>query len=103
MTQLSRGLGLAQKARLDGALKCELRRQNLDGNVALQPLISGAIHHAHAASPDLTVQLVVSAQDSIDVRAELCARRRRRGVERNWRLRRQSTESESGRSKSTSH
>src|SRR5207244_17581 len=42
----------------------------------LEPAILCAIHHAHAAPPDLAVQLVVGREGPLDVRAELRIRRR---------------------------
>ena len=59
MVQLRRRLRLAQEARLDLAAERELRRQDLDGDRALQAPVFGPIDDAHSAPPDLAVQLVV--------------------------------------------
>ena len=82
MAQLRGGFGLAKESCLDRALKRELGREYFDGDVPLEAPVAGAIHHAHAAAPDLTVQLVVSAEDPFDVNTELRARRRSAGIGR---------------------
>ena len=71
MVELRRGLRLAQEARLDLAAERELGRQDLDRDRALQPPVFRAIDDAHAAAPDLAVQLVVRAERTLDVRAQL--------------------------------
>ena len=75
MAQLRGRLCLPQEAHLDCALKRQLGRKDLDRDVALETLVARAIYDAHPAAANLTVQLVVSAQDPFDVRAELGARR----------------------------
>src|SRR5262249_21252437 len=71
VVQLRRGLRLAQEASLDLTAECELWRQDLDGDRALESAILGAIDHAHPAAPDLGVQFVVRAEHALDVRAQL--------------------------------
>ena len=44
----------------------QLRRQQLDGDLTLQPAVAGAIDDAHAAPSDLAVELVVGAERALD-------------------------------------
>ena len=46
----------------DVLLEGELGRQHLDGDPALEPLVPGAIDHAHPAAPDLALDRVGVAQ-----------------------------------------
>ena len=62
MAQLGRGLRLAGEPLADVLLERQLRRQHLDRDPALEPLVPGAIHHAHAAPPDLALDGVGVAQ-----------------------------------------
>ena len=62
MAQLGRGLGLASEPLADVLLEGELRRENLDRYPALQPLVAGAVDHAHAAATDLSLDGVCVAQ-----------------------------------------
>ncbi len=55
MAQLGRGLRLAGEPLADVLLEGELGRQDLDGHPALQPLVPGAVHHAHAAAADFSL------------------------------------------------
>jgi hypothetical protein len=80
MVELCGGFGLAQEARLDLAAERELRRQDLDGDDALQTFVFGAIDNAHPATADLAVQLVVLTQRALHVRAQLGVRGRYGGV-----------------------
>ena len=75
MVELGSRLGLAEKARLDLAAERELRRQDLDGDRALQASIFRPVDDAHSATADLAVQLVVRAEHALDVRAQLRIRR----------------------------
>ena len=61
MAELRGRLRLAQEARPDLAAERELRRQQLDRDLPLEPPVLGAVHDAHAAPPDLAVELVVAA------------------------------------------
>ena len=53
MGQPGGGLGLPGEPLPDVLLKGKLGRKHLDGHPALKPLVSGAVHHAHPAPPDL--------------------------------------------------
>ena len=56
------GLRLAGEALPDVLLEGELGRQDLDGDPALEPLVAGAVHHAHAATADLALDGIGAAQ-----------------------------------------
>ena len=57
------GLGLTREAFPDLLAKGDFRGQDLDGDPSLELHVTGAIHDAHAAPPDLTFNLVRSGQD----------------------------------------
>jgi hypothetical protein len=71
MVELGSRLGLAQEARLDLAAERELRRQDFDGDGALQAPIFRPIDDTHPATADLGIQLVMRAEDALNVRAQL--------------------------------
>ncbi len=62
MGEAGRGLGLAGEALADLLLECELRREDLDGDPTLQPIVGCTVHHAHAAAPDFTLDGVRVAE-----------------------------------------
>jgi hypothetical protein len=70
------GLGFAKEARADLASERELRRQDLDRDVPLEPPISRAVDDAHPAASDLGLELVVRREDALYVRAKLGINRR---------------------------
>ena len=47
------GAGLLHKALLALRVQHQLRRQDLDGHIALQPFVPGTIDHSHAPFADL--------------------------------------------------
>jgi hypothetical protein len=51
------GAGLAQQALAKGGL---LKPHALDGDGAIEPLVSGLVHHAHAALAELLPQAIVA-------------------------------------------
>ncbi len=71
MTELRRRLCLAQEARSDLAAEGELRREHLHGDLSLQAPVTGQIHDAHAPASDFPIQLIVRAENALDVRAKL--------------------------------
>ena len=79
MGQPRRRLRLAGEALPDVLLEGELGRKHLDGHPPLQPLVAGAIHHAHAAPADLALDGVgVPQSGAKSGRAEACERDRSR-------------------------
>ncbi len=48
------GLGLASEALADFLLERQFRREDLDGDAPLQPVVGCAVDYAHAAAPDFT-------------------------------------------------
>ena len=62
MGQPGGGLRLAGEALADVLLEGELGRQHLDGDPALEPLVAGAVHHAHPAAADLAFERIGVAQ-----------------------------------------
>src|SRR6267378_413652 len=57
-----RRLGLAHEAQPDLLSECEFRREHLDGDLALQPLVAGVVHYAHSAAADLSLERVRAAE-----------------------------------------
>ena len=86
MAELGRRLRLTKEAGANLRPESELGREDLDGDLALEPAIAGEVHDAHAAAPDLAIQLVARAQYTLDVRAELGVCRRDDGVWHAWSL-----------------
>src|SRR5688500_19928267 len=80
MAQLRRGLGFLEKTRPDLATERQLGREELDGNVTLQALVFRLVDDPHAATSDLTVELIVGAEDALDMRAQLSVRGRDDGI-----------------------
>ena len=60
--ELGGGLGLPGESLPDILLKGELGGQHLDGHPALEPLVTGAVHHAHPAPPDLAFDRIRVSQ-----------------------------------------
>jgi hypothetical protein len=60
--QPRRRLGLPGKSLADVLLKRQFGREYLDRHSPLQPLVPGAVDHAHAAAPDLSFDGIGVAQ-----------------------------------------
>src|SRR5678815_4284043 len=71
MAELRSGLCFLQKARADLRAKRELRRQQLDGDRALQAFVARLVDDAHSPASDFAIELVMRAQNALDVRAQL--------------------------------
>ena len=56
------GLSLTGEPLADILLECELGREHLDRHPSLEPLVTGAVHHAHAAPPDLAFDRIRVSQ-----------------------------------------
>src|SRR5262249_1604973 len=56
--QLARDAGLFEKATRDGRIERELFLQDLDGHLAVEDGVGGAVNDAHAAVRDLVEQMV---------------------------------------------
>src|SRR4029450_11223518 len=80
MAELRRCLGLFQEPRADLAAKRELGRKQLDGDRSLEPAVFRLIDDSHPASADLTVELIVGAENALDMRAQLSVRGRDDGI-----------------------
>ena len=80
MAQLRRRLGLAQKSRLDLAAEGQLRRQQLDRDQTFQPAILRTIHDAHAAAPELVVELIIGGERALCYSTNLRIRRYSGGI-----------------------
>src|SRR6516162_6038592 len=52
------GLRLSLEPSAPVRIRSEVQRQNLDGNIAIQPRIPGAIHLAHSARSERTDNLI---------------------------------------------
>ena len=49
------GLGFAQEANSDLLAERQLGREDLDGHLALEPLVTGVEHHAHTTATELSL------------------------------------------------
>ena len=56
------GLRLTGEPLADILLEGELRREHLNGYAALEPVIPGAVHHTHAAPPNLAFDRIGVSQ-----------------------------------------
>ena len=77
MAELSGRLGFTKKAGADVASEGELRREQLDGNDALQALVAGPVDDTHATASNLLINLIRGAERLFDMRSEfrvLCGR-----------------------------
>jgi hypothetical protein len=57
--ELRRDAALALEALDEALVECELGRQDLDGDVAIQPALTGAIDDRHPAAADLLEDVVI--------------------------------------------
>ena len=78
--ELRRGLRLAGEARPDGVVVGELGGQHLDGDVAFEPEVAGAVDDGHPAAADLVLDPVLAAErgggalaEGIDVRVGMAS------------------------------
>ncbi len=93
MGQLRRRFRLAQEARADLRAERQLRRQELDGDRALEPPVPRLVDDAHAPAPDLAVELVGGVEHALDMRAQLGVGLRDRGSVHRQGLERAETDS----------
>ena len=70
MGQAGRRLRFPQEAQADLLAEGELRRQDLDGDLALEALVPGVEDHAHAAATDLSFDGVGFAERLDQARGE---------------------------------
>ena len=84
MGQPGGGLRLAGEALADVLLEGELGRQHLDGDPALEPLVAGAVDHAHAAAADLALDGIRVAQRLGEARRAAAYRPSRSSACRLW-------------------
>jgi len=68
MAQPARGAGLALEARDKLFIAHELRRDQLERNVALRAQVSGKIHGAHAATAKQTLEAILLVKHLTNVR-----------------------------------
>lgn len=71
MLQLRGHLDLAPEAVAIDARR-ELRRQDLHDDISPQHAVDGDEHAAHAATRQLTVELIVGPQRILEVLSEIC-------------------------------
>ena len=66
MRQLRRHLRFAEEALLGLRMFGQLWREHLEGDQPIEALIAGQQHDTHAASPKLTLDVVLAAQGGSD-------------------------------------
>jgi hypothetical protein len=72
MRQLRSHFRFAQEAGLDLGAVGELRRQQLHCDRALEARVARAIHDAHAAAAEFTLDLVLRGESTLDTRQQFC-------------------------------
>ena len=67
MGQRRGGAGFAEKAVAHDGVGAQVRRERLDGDQTIQPLVSGDVHNAHAPATDFSVDIILPLESGSDV------------------------------------